>query len=153
MFIVFGMNDDPDTAPPFSLLALDHVVLRVHDVDRSIAFYCGVLGGHVERTLPDLGLHQLRAGNSLIDLVDVNGSLGQKGGGAPGLEGRNMDHLCLEISPFNANKISAYLSGHGIDAGDVGNRYGAKGMGPSIYIEDPDGNTIELKGPGDAAST
>lgn len=126
---------------------LDHVVLRVTDVDRAIRFYCDVLGCTEERRVDALGLVQLRAGRSLVDLVDVSGELGRKGGQAPEAGGRNMDHFCLRIEPFDESAIRAHLSLHGIEAGATETRYGAEGSGPSIYLEDPDGNVVELKGP------
>ncbi len=132
---------------PFRPLGLDHVVLRVADVARAKAFYCGVLGAHVEKVQEAIGLHQLRAGAALIDLVELDGVLGQKGGAAPGAEGRNMDHLCLRIEPFEEAAIRLHLEAHGVAPGDVVSRYGAEGQGPSMYITDPDGNSVELKGP------
>ena len=133
----------------FTVQGIDHVVLRVVDVEGVIRFYQDVLGCAVERRKDDLGLIQLRAGRSLIDLVDVNGELGQKGGAAPGAEARNMDHFCLRIDPFDEAKIRAHLRAHGVEAGELATRYGAEGDGPSLYIQDPEGNTVELKGPPD----
>ena len=133
----------------FTVQGIDHVVLRVVDVEGVIRFYQDVLGCAVERRKDDLGLIQLRAGRSLIDLVDVNGELGQKGGAAPGAEARNMDHFCLRIDPFDEAQIRAYLRAHGVEAGELATRYGAEGDGPSLYIQDPEGNTVELKGPPD----
>ena len=133
----------------FTVQGIDHVVLRVVDVEGVIRFYKDVLGCAVERRKDDLGLIQLRAGRSLIDLVDVNGELGQKGGAAPGAEARNMDHFCLRIDPFDEAKIRANLRAHGVEAGELATRYGAEGDGPSLYIQDPEGNTVELKGPPD----
>ena len=133
----------------FTVQGIDHVVLRVVDVEGVIRFYQDVLGCAVERRKDDLGLIQLRAGRSLIDLVDVNGELGQKGGAAPGAEARNMDHFCLRIDPFDEAQIRAYLRAHGFEAGELATRYGAEGDGPSLYIQDPEGNTVELKGPPD----
>ncbi len=126
---------------------IDHVVLRVSDVPRAISFYCDVLGCREERRLEDLGLIQLRAGSALIDLVDVAAPLGQQGGAPPGAEARNVDHFCLRVEPFDTEAIRAHLQSQGIEVGEVAQRYGAEGMGPSIYIQDPDGNTVELKGP------
>ena len=126
---------------------IDHVVLRVRDVAASKRFYCDALGCTVERESEALGLHQLRAGSSLIDLVPVAGPLGRLGGAGPGAEGRNLDHVALALAAFDADAIAAHLRAHGIDPGDVGDRYGAEGMGPSMYIRDPDGNVVELKGP------
>jgi catechol 2,3-dioxygenase-like lactoylglutathione lyase family enzyme len=126
---------------------IDHVVLRVRDVEAMMAFYCGLLGCTLERRRDDIGLVQLRAGRSLIDLVPVEGRLGRQGGAAPGREGRNLDHLCLRIDPFDGEAIRAFLIGRGATAGEVASRYGAEGEGPSIYVSDPEGNTVELKGP------
>lgn len=134
-------------ATPFRPLGLDHVVLRVTDVPRAQAFYCDVLGARIEKVQEALGLYQLRAGTALIDLVDLDGELGRKGGAAPGAEGRNMDHLCLRIEPFDEAVIRAHLEKHGVVPGEVVSRYGAEGQGPSMYITDPDGNSVELKGP------
>ena len=133
----------------FTVQGIDHVVLRVVDVEGVPRFYQDVLGCAVERREADLGLIQLRAGRSLIDLVDVNGELGQKGGAAPGAEARNMDHFCLRIDPFDEAQIRAHLRAHGVEAGELATRYGAEGDGPSLYIQDPEGNTVELKGPPD----
>ncbi|MEZ5855075.1 MAG: VOC family protein [Hyphomicrobiaceae bacterium] len=132
---------------PFAPIGLDHVVLRVCDVPRVQAFYCNVLGCNVEKVQEAIGLTQLRAGSALIDLVDVNGELGQRGGAAPGVQGRNMDHLCLRIEPFDEAAIRAHLVQHGVTTGEVVSRYGAEGQGPSMYIADPEGNSVELKGP------
>ena len=126
---------------------LDHVVLRVRNLERARAFYCDVLGCTLEHYRPKLGLMQLRAGAALIDLVPVEGTLGKLGGRAPGAEGRNMDHFCLKVDPFDGDGIRAYLAAKGIAVGEVKERYGAEGTGPSIYIHDPDGNEVELKGP------
>jgi len=126
---------------------IDHLVLRVKDLDRMLAFYCQGLGCSVERRQDEIGLVQLRAGRSLIDLVPVEGKLGRAGGKGPGSEGRNLDHLCLRIEPFDALAIASHLREHGASPGEVEQRYGAEGEGPSIYVADPDGNTVELKGP------
>ncbi len=131
----------------FDILGLDHVVLRTTDMDQALAFYCEVLGCDVERTIADMGLVQLRAGRSLIDLVDVNAPLGKQGGPPPGSDGHNVDHLCIRIEPFEPNRLIAHLETNGITPGDVGRRYGADGYGQSMYVKDPDGNTVELKGP------
>ena len=101
----------------------------------------------MEKTQDDLGLYQLRAGNSLIDFITVDGPLGRSGGAAPGPEGRNLDHFCFRIEPFNTEEIMEYLQGKGIDPGQVESRYGAEGDGPSLYVTDPERNVVELKGP------
>jgi glyoxylase I family protein len=132
-----------------SIRQLDHVVLRVSDLGAMKRFYCEVLGCTVEREREELGLYQLRAGAALIDLVPVDGPLGQKGGAAPGAEGRNMDHFCLTVEPFDADAITTHLRAHGADPAPVASRFGANGQGPSIYVPDPEGNIVELKGPPD----
>ncbi|MFZ9195677.1 MAG: VOC family protein [Burkholderiales bacterium] len=134
----------------FSILGLDHVVLRTANVPRMVRFYCEVLGCTVEKERSDIGLTQLRAGNSLIDLVAVDGAIGRKGGAAPGTEGRNMDHLCLRIEPFDPGALTTHLIQHGVVPGEIKPRYGADGTGPSLYLSDPEGNTVELKGPPDS---
>ena len=126
---------------------IDHVVLRVSNLERMLGFYCGVLGCSVERRKDDIGLVQLRAGRSLVDLVPVDGELGSAGGAAPGREGRNMDHLCFRIETFDEASLAEHLARHGVEAGRVSTRYGAEGNGPSMYVTDPEGNTVELKGP------
>ena len=130
---------------------LDHIVLRVVDLDAMIRFYGEVLGCPVERRQDEIGLVQLRAGSAMIDLVPVDGKLGRMGGAAPGKEGRNLDHLCLRVEPFDEATIRRHLALHGVEAGPVESRYGAEGEGPSIYLSDPEGNTVELKGPPSAA--
>ena len=132
---------------PIIIRDIDHIVLRVVDLDTMLSFYCGVLGCSVERRRDELGLVQLRAGNSLIDLVPVAGRLGSAGGSAPGPQGRNMDHFCLRIRSFDQERICAYLAERDIVFGEVISRYGADGEGPSIYLMDPEGNMVELKGP------
>ena len=126
---------------------LDHVVLRVSDLATSIDFYCDVLGCNEERRLDALGLVQLRAGACLIDLVDVASPLGELGGRPPGSDARNMDHFAVALEAFDAAAIRSHLEAHGVEPGDVSERYGANGNGPSMYIRDPDGNVVELKGP------
>lgn len=131
----------------FSILGLDHVVLRAVNLPRMVHFYCTVLGCTLERERPDIGLVQLRAGNSLIDLVAVDSEIGRRGEAAPAAEGRNLDHLCLRIEPFDPGTLTAQLIRHGVVPGEIKSRYGADGHGPSVYISDPEGNTVELKGP------
>lgn len=131
----------------FRILHLDHVVLRVRDLEPMLRFYTEVLGCTQERSRDELGLHQLRAGASLIDLVTVDGKLGRAGGAAPGADGRNLDHFCLRIEPFEAETLLEWLTNRGAQPGEVALRYGADGEGPSVYVRDPEGNTVELKGP------
>lgn len=133
---------------PFSVQRIDHIVFRVRDLDRSVEFYRTVLGCEVVRRRDDLGLVHLRAGASMIDLVSVDGRLGSRGGTAAGKEARNLDHLCLRIKPFNEADLVAHLGKHGLaPLGSAEVNFGAEGDGLSLYFHDPDGNTIELKGP------
>ena len=126
---------------------IDHLVLRVVDLDRMLRFYCDVLGCTVERREDSIGLIQLRAGRSLLDLVPVDGQLGKAGGAPPGKEGRNVDHFCFRVEPFDEQAIRRQLAAHSIEAGPLASRVGAEGKGPSIYISDPEDNVVELKGP------
>lgn len=127
-------------------IGLDHIVLRTDKYQDLINFYCEVLGCTVERTLPEeFGLTQLRAGASLIDIVDVNGELGKTNGAAPQPTGNNLDHFCLQISPFDEKELKSYLLSKGVETGEFKERYGAQGMGRSIYLKDIAGNNIELK--------
>jgi catechol 2,3-dioxygenase-like lactoylglutathione lyase family enzyme len=131
----------------FRLLTIDHLVLRVVNLERMLHFYCDALGCTVERRRDDIGLIQLRGGSALIDLVPVDGKLGQSGGAAPGKEGRNLDHFCLRVEPFDEPAIREQLVRHGYEPGPVEQRYGAEGEGPSVYVTDPEANVVELKGP------
>lgn len=132
---------------PLTLARIDHIVLRVIQLEPMLQFYCKVLGCRIERRQDEIGLVQLRAGASMVDLVPVDGKLGRQGGAPPGAEGRNLDHICFRVESFDAAAIAAHLAAAGIAAGNVESRYGAEGEGPSIYIQDPESNTIELKGP------
>ncbi len=132
---------------------IDHLVLRTERLEAMIAFYTDVLGMSVERRLEDIGLIQLRAGRSLVDIVPVDSELGRKGGAAPGAHGHNLDHFCVRVDPFDERALRDHLKTKGVEAGPTERRYGAEGTGPSIYIQDPDGNTVELKGPADPRSS
>jgi glyoxylase I family protein len=139
----------------FKIIGIDHVVLRVTNVQRMLDFYVGVLGCTMEKVQAASGLYQLRAGRSLIDLVPVDGAIGKLGGAAPGKEGRNLDHLCLRVQvgndgAFDGKALRAYLIQKGAQPGIVESRYGAEGQGPSVYVSDPEGNVVELKGPAQA---
>ena len=131
----------------FTIKHIDHLVLRVVRLQPMLDFYTEVLGCSLEKIQETIGLYQVRAGTSLIDIVPVDGPLGKLGGAAPAEEGRNLDHFCLRIEPFEAEEILAFLRSKGLDPGKVESRYGAEGNGPSIYIKDPEGNVVELKGP------
>jgi glyoxylase I family protein len=125
---------------------LDHLVLRVRDAEAMERFYVEVLGLTVERRQPQVGLVQLRAGAQLVDLVAVDSLLGRQGGAAPGPEGRNLDHFCLNLEAFDLAAVEAHLTAHGVAVGDSGIRYGAGGQGVSVYLTDPEGNGLELRG-------
>ncbi|HZZ32140.1 MAG TPA: VOC family protein [Phenylobacterium sp.] len=132
---------------PIHIAGLDHIVLRVRDKAAMLAFYGDVMGLVVDRELPDLGLTHIRAGQQMIDLVTLEGPLGKAGGAAPAAEGRNLDHFALKVRPFDEAAIRAHLAAHGVVIIEEGPRYGADGDGFSLYVRDPEGNTVELKGP------
>ena len=123
----------------FHVERIDHVVLRVRDLPAMVRFYEQALGFKVERKLERLSLVQMRAGASMLDLIQ--GERPQSGG--------NMDHLCFRIEPFERSQIESRLSPLGIALGETVQRYGAEGSGPSVYFDDPEGNQVELKGPSD----
>jgi len=125
---------------------LDHLVLRVKDPAAMERFYVEVLGLTVERRADAIGLVQLRAGAQLVDLVAADGMLGKQGGAAPGAEGRNLDHFCLNLADFDLAAVIAHLEAHGVAVGESGRRYGAGGFGVSVYLTDPEGNGLELRG-------
>ncbi|WP_339447121.1 VOC family protein [Pseudomonas sp. EA_5y_Pfl2_R50] len=135
---------------PFSIQQIDHIVLRVENLQRSIDFYARVFGAEVVKHNEPLGLVHLRAGTSMIDLVDLAGELGRKGGGAAQIERRNVDHFCLRIEPFDEPALTAHLQSCGLHVDKAARRFGAEGYGLSLYCFDPDGNQVELKGPSEA---
>ena len=127
----------------FKIHGIDHLVLRVSNLAASRKFYEGLLGCVMERELPDVGLYQLRAGRQLIDLVPVGGKLADDSEVLQ--KNKNLDHFCLTVSPFEPEAIIERMVLAGVVCSEVGSRYGADGYGLSIYIIDPDGNTVELK--------
>lgn len=129
-----------------NIQGIDHVVFRVADLEKVASFYIEVLGARWEKKQEEIGLYQLRVGSALVDLVPVDGRLGRMGGAAPGKEARNVDHVCFRVLPWDGEAILGQLREHGI-AGEIVSRYGAEGDGPSIYLADPEGNNLELKGP------
>lgn len=117
---------------------LDHVVLRCTDQKRMLDFYTGILGLSEERRIEQIGLIQLRAGHSMIDLVPAPGAIEEKS--------RNVDHVCLGIEADDMSQIARLLRDNSVEViGEPAMRYGARGMGLSVYIRDPEGNVIELK--------
>lgn len=131
----------------FSILGIDHIVLRARDLPALVAFYRDVLGCQVVKQVDRLGLVHLHAGTALIDLIAVDGELGRCGGGAPGTDRHNLDHLCLRIDPFDAQALHQHFAAHRIALDGPHDNFGAEGDGPSFYLVDPEGNTLELKGP------
>lgn len=129
------------------ILGIDHIVLRTTQLDAMLQFYCNVLGCSIERSLPEIGLIQLRAGMSLIDIVPVNSELGRLGGKPPNQDGRNLEHFCLNLNDINEEQLSHYLSEQKIDHEVPAERYGAAGFSKSVYIKDPEDNVVELKIP------
>jgi catechol 2,3-dioxygenase-like lactoylglutathione lyase family enzyme len=124
---------------------IDHLVLRVRDIDAMRAFYCDVLGAEHIAYRPKFGMSHLRLGESIVDLVEVD----KRGIRAPAAGGLNLDHFCLRVEPFDQEAIVAHLERHNVALGPIRERYGAEGNGISIYLTDPEGNTVELKGPSD----
>jgi catechol-2,3-dioxygenase len=125
----------------FTIRHIDHLVLRITNLQVMMDFYIDTLGCSLEKIQEEIGLYQLRAGDSLIDFV-LTGT-----GPGTGDLGKNLDHFCLRIDPFDADEIRRHLRSRGTEAGNVESRYGADGVGPSIYLTDPEGNVVELKGP------
>jgi glyoxylase I family protein len=123
---------------PLKVAEIDHVVLRCRDQDRTLDFYTRVLGLCEERRIAQIGLVQLRAGRSMIDLVPA---------GAPRVEtALNVDHVCLGVEARDLNDVVAYLRAQSVEViGEPAMRYGAHGQGLSIYLRDPEGNVVELK--------
>ena len=130
---------------PFAILGIDHVVLRAANPDALEKFYVDVLGCTVEKRQPAIALTQLRAGRTLIDIVPA-GQAGPAAGEQAG-RGANLDHICLRIEPFDAAAIQKHFAATGYDCGEEKSRFGADGQGPSVYLTDPEGNGVELKGP------
>jgi catechol 2,3-dioxygenase-like lactoylglutathione lyase family enzyme len=115
---------------------LDHVVLNVADVERSLAFYCDELGLAPER------VEEWRRGEILFPSVRVDGSTIIDLLAAP-RTGENADHLCLVADPVDLDALKA--SGRFEVVDGPATRFGARGEGTSLYVKDPDGNTVELR--------
>jgi glyoxylase I family protein len=128
------------------LLGLDHVVLRVHDLEGMAKFYCDVLGCTLDRWRDDLGLVHLRAGDAFIDLADADKARQRRGVSEPERSGApNMDHLCLTVANFDVAMLNTHLSAHGVTPGEAVTRYGSTGDRTSLYLTDPEGNAVELR--------
>lgn len=115
---------------------MDHAVLRVADVERSVAWYRDVLGLEVLR------LDEWRDGKVFFPSVRVN-----EGTIIDILQaertGTNVDHLCLVCEPTDFEALQASGAFDVVDGPDV--RWGARGDGLSLYVRDPDGNVVELR--------
>ena len=134
------------SAPPFTLVGIDHVVFLVDDMPRALAFYRDVLGCVPGYTYPALGMEQVWAGAALIVLWDITHP-----GAAPAVPpvqgGRNVDHVCIATSPTDRIAMRAHLAAHGVMIETEATHRGARGVGHSFYIRDPFGNKLEIKGP------
>jgi len=133
------------TAPPFSLVGIDHVVLLIDDMPKALKFYAEVLGCQPGYSYPKIGMEQLWCGSALIVLADVTHPGSKRTRPAP--DAPNVDHLCINLSPFDAKAMRAHLEAHGVAVEQEAFHGGARGMGNSFYIRDPFGNLLELKGP------
>jgi catechol 2,3-dioxygenase-like lactoylglutathione lyase family enzyme len=120
------------------VVELDHIVLRVADVERSLAWYIGKLGlegvnveawRREEAFFPSLRI----TADTIIDLVPGQAATGPAG---------NLDHLCLVVAPGSMDEVD---EAHGFEVVDEGDRSGARGIGHSTYVLDPDGNPVELR--------
>lgn len=131
--------------PVLNIVGIDHLVLRTSCQERMLDFYQHVLGCSLERELPEIGLFQLRAGEALIDVVPVDSELGRAGGGPPRQDGRNLEHFCLTLADLDERRLLEILAEHGIYPDEAKERYGAGGFSKSVYINDPEGNVVELK--------
>lgn len=131
---------------PFRVLGIDHIVLRCTNLPGMVDFYCGHLGFEVAKRNEPLGLVHLRSRAAMIDLVALDGPLGRAGGAAPGAEGRNLDHLCLRVDPFEPDALMRYFETLGAAPSELRTRFGGEGDGLSFYIRDPEGNRVEIKG-------
>ena len=139
-------NTSPVASLPLvTITEMDHIVLRVKDVDESLRFYSELLGLPVER------VEQWRAGevrfpsvrinaDTIIDLFASDQETISKEGA------RNQDHYCMVIEPTDMEALKAGFEalGVGIQAGP-GKRWGSHGDGISLYIYDPDNNVVELR--------
>lgn len=136
---------------PFRLQAIDHIVIRAANAAELVAFYVEAIGCKLAWDRPELGLTHLEAGNAMIDIVSIEGPLGTQGvslaakAEAGAGSGRNVDHLCLRIAPFDFEALKAHFERFAIVLAPPQARFGAQGNGLSIYLTDPEGNGVELK--------
>ena len=130
---------------PIHITQLDHIVMRVANIEKSICFYRDILGCPEKRI--SNGLYQYQAGASMIDLVPITSDTSRRSGSESTEACRNVDHFALTLAEFDEEAIVTYLEVNGVKVERSGHRFGAQGFGPSVYFRDPDGNLIELKGP------
>src|SRR5690242_7094767 len=118
------------------VIGLDHVVLNVADIERSLAFYCDELG------LEPLRVDEWRRGEVFFPSVRIDATtIIDLFASEP--TGRNLDHLCLVVEPTDLQAIKD--SGRFDVQSGPDTRWGAQGDGTSLYVRDPDGNTVELR--------
>src|SRR5262245_28867101 len=126
----------PTAQPAVQVVGLDHLVLNVADVERSLAFYCGELG------LDGVRVDEWRRGEVPFASVRVDGTTIIDLLATP-RTGQNVDHVCLVIA---ATDLDALVTAGRLEVvGGPANLFGARGQGRGIYVRDPDGNTIELR--------
>jgi len=132
------------------IVGIDHVALHVTDLGRMVDFYEKVLGCQLERRQDELGLVHLRAGSALVDLIDIAGRLGRAAGDTTGATAgattANLNHMCLRVAAFDLEEVRRQLERHGVEVGEIRERYGSTGSVTSIYLRDPEGNGLELRG-------
>jgi catechol 2,3-dioxygenase-like lactoylglutathione lyase family enzyme len=122
--------------PAVRVIGFDHLVLDVADVERSLAFYVDELG------LEPVRVDEWRRGEVLFPSVRVDATtILDLLATAP--TGRNVDHLCLVVESQDLEALKQ--SGRFTVVDGPGLRYGAQGDGTSLYVLDPDGNTVELR--------
>ena len=133
---------------PIQIRKFDHVVFRVKNIARSMKFYEEVLGAHLDKADEALGLYHMKMGDVMIDLIPVDGKLGSAVGSKEINQlTRNVEHVCVRVIPFDGARILVHLDAHDVKYDlPIEQNYGNEGTGPSLYLEDPDGNVIELKG-------
>lgn len=124
---------------PIQIEGLDHLVLRVASIERSVAFFVGILGLHVERVIEGVNFCHIRCGRNMIDLLESAEEARPASGTA------NVDHFCLNVRG-DIDEIHQYLKNNNVSIkAPPGETYGATGFGTSLYVLDPDGHVIELK--------
>ena len=132
--------------PPFELTRIDHVLLLVRGMERSLAFYERVLGARVESRMPRYAMVEVRAGTSHIDLVDVEAA---EGAWAlpPAGGGRNVDHVALRIDAPDEAALRAHLAAHSVEIVEERIEKTLAGASLSLYVRDPSGTVLELLAP------